>query len=221
MAKPCVGAGSNNMNIDGTRYGEALALLKKGEKLLDVGCGKGLFSKLAMPYFKSVAGIDVSEQALLGLDALGIKTYAVDLDKDLMPLENETFNSLVCLDVIEHVLEPEKFVRECARVLANGGQIIISTPNIRYLKHLLVLGFCGRFPRTSSDISRYDGGHLHYFTISDIEKILLLCGFKIVATNGVIPSPYLAFLRPFKKLWFIKEFFSAGFIIEAVKSGVR
>lgn len=82
---------------------------------------------------------------------------------------------------------------------------MISTPNIRYLRHLFSLIVKGRFPETSGDTEHWDGGHLHYFTYKDIEELLKSFVFKIVMRKGVFGMDFL------------KGFLSTGIVIKARK----
>ena len=94
-----------------------------------------------------------------------------------LPLAEASFAACSCLDVIEHVPDPLRLLRELRRVLKPGGQLVLSTPNIRCFRHIVRLLFSGRFPRTSDDDFVWGGGHLHYFTRKDMLGLLGTAGF--------------------------------------------
>lgn len=189
----------------GSRADVALKLLEKGDKLLDVGCGDGTVGYFSKNNYRYVYGIDVSETALKIAKERSIITKTININDETLPFEDNYFDAVTCLDVIEHVFEPVDLIKEIFRVLKKGGFLIISTPNIRYWHHLFDIVIKGKFPKTSTDTDHYDGGHLHYFTYKDIENILENEGFKIVKKSGVFGRDI------------IKEFLSPGVVFKAKK----
>ncbi|MDI3501051.1 MAG: hypothetical protein PWP22_822 [Thermoanaerobacter sp.] len=189
----------------GSRVDVALKLLEKGDRLLDVGCGDGTLGYHAKNMYNEIYGVDISEKALKIARKRGVITFKVDLNKDKLPFQDNFFDAVTCLDVIEHVIDPRFLIKEIYRVLKTGGILIISTPNIRDWKYLFSLIFKGKFPKTSDDTELWDGGHLHYFTFKDIEELLKSNGFKIVKKCGVFGRNVF------------KELLSPGIVIKGVK----
>ncbi len=183
-----------------------LKLIDKGERLLDIGCGDDTLGYFAKNKYKEVYGVDISKEALKIAEKRGIIVKKVNLNEEKLPFENEYFDAVTCLDVIEHVFEPRDLIKEINRVLKRGGILIISTPNIRYWRHILSLIVRGRFPRTSGDDEFWDGDHIHYFTYKDIELLLNRYKMDVVVKSGVFGMN------------FFKEFLSPGIVIKAVKT---
>ena len=99
---------------------------------------------------------------------------------------------LICaLDFIEHIVDPEKFARECFRVLRPGGKVLINTPNMQFWRHLESLVCQGVFPHTSGDREVYHGGHLAFFTLHDLKVIFGQAGFVEHRHHlrGLAPDP--------------------------------
>lgn len=157
--------------LAGSRAAVALQLLGSGERLLDIGCGDGALAVAAQRQFKEVYGLDISQAAVTAAQARGIHAAQVNLDVAPIPFAAETFTAVTCLDVLEHVFDPRPVVQEIARVCAPGATLVITTPNIRYWRHITSVLF-GRFPRTSSDEEAYDSGHLHYYTAANHVDLL-------------------------------------------------
>lgn len=87
-----------------------------GKRVLDVGCG----SKPYQPFFASAAsyvGVDVQENALADLHG------AIEA----LPVEDSSFDVVLCTQVLEHVDDPAAAVRELHRVTAPGGRVLAST----------------------------------------------------------------------------------------------
>lgn len=89
-------------------------ILKKS-RVLDVGCGEHKIIHEA-----------------IGLDLHHYKNIDIISDAENVPFSNESFDSIAMLEVIEHLKNPEKALKEIHRVLKKGGQIIISTPNVTF-----------------------------------------------------------------------------------------
>lgn len=95
-------------------------------KVLDVPSGEGALSYcLSRMGFGVVAG-DIDPNFF---KAPGIRCVKIDMNRP-MPLEDEQFDYVACLEGIEHLENPFVFVRECHRILKWGGRLILSTPNI-------------------------------------------------------------------------------------------
>jgi len=136
-------------------------VVRKEGRFLDLGCGAG--SLLAAATDRTPAsrdgdrtriGIDVSMTWLVVARRLvrewgGTPILAAAL-ADALPLPDRVVSGVVSLDVIEHVGDPRRYLREVNRVLAPGGHIAISTPNRYSLAaepHVFVWGV-GWMPRS-------------------------------------------------------------------------
>jgi SAM-dependent methyltransferase len=110
------------------RYRFAAAMVN-GQRVLDIACGEGYGAAALMQAgATSVTGVDISPEAC----EHATRRYAIKTevgDALTIPLANASVDTIVSFETIEHVPKPEKFLDECVRVLAPGGQIIISTPN--------------------------------------------------------------------------------------------
>ena len=197
------------------RLAVAERLVRPGHRLLDVGCGDGTFSGLVSKRFQEVHGVDFSEVALARAAALGVITRQADLDKQGLPYPDESFDHVVCLDVIEHVIDPVHLLSECRRVLARRGFLLLTTINMRYLKFVLSLAVRGRFPRTSGDLTLYDGGHIHYFTGRDLVELMRAQALDVVQRRGVIGTMKLRWLVPLAGFPVVRDFLCTAIAVVA------
>lgn len=163
--------------------------------------------------YAEVRGIDIAPSAVASARQKGLAVHECDVNQHPLPFPDASFDTVVSLDVIEHVIDPLGFLAELGRVLKLGGWLIVSTPNIRYLKFLFQLVILGRFPRTSGDPAGFDGGHLHYFTPRDLKVLMRRAGCQPCRTVGIIPSKKLSFLRPLSHVGPVCEFLSAGILV--------
>ena len=153
------------------------AVLDTGGGLLDVGCGAGSVADLARASFQRVCGCDLSVHALRHARQRGMAVACVDLNAGVLPYRDSSFDCVTCLEVIEHVVDPLRLLKELRRVLRPHGQLVITTPNVRYFRNILKLVLEGRFPHTTTDTFVWGGGHLHYFTRTDLAQLLGEAGF--------------------------------------------
>lgn len=87
-------------------------------KLLDLGCGDRPYQIYAPPTLT----------AWIGLDVPGNPTADAHGSAESLPFGNESFDVILCTEVLEHLSEPSAAVAEMARVLRPGGHVILSTP---------------------------------------------------------------------------------------------
>lgn len=101
------------------------------KKILDVGCGTGLLLKelqiLGKPW-----GVDCSEQALDYCQRRGLENIKKG-DISALPFGAQGFDIVLALDVLEHIEEDDKALKEMSRVLSPNGLAIIFVPAFRFL----------------------------------------------------------------------------------------
>lgn len=108
----------------------------KGEKILDVGCSQGITSILLGREGKQVLGLDLLQESIdfaneaLSNEAEVTKKYvefkvANFIDYDF---ENKKFDSIIFGEILEHITDPERFVKKAAQLLSDNGRIIVTVP---------------------------------------------------------------------------------------------
>ncbi|HLA28909.1 MAG TPA: class I SAM-dependent methyltransferase [Syntrophales bacterium] len=197
------------------------SLMKTGWKLLDVGCGEGKIAEIARTKFDEIYGCDISKTALLKAKDRGISTVCVDLNDGLVPYKDNSFDCITALEVAEHLVDPLRFFNDLRRILKPKGQLLLTTPNIRYLRNLYRLIFKGIFPHTTTDDFIWGGGHIHYFTRKDITYLLNEAGFKKTSfhINGnQFPRSWKRrIIRMLVGPSCFSEFFCGGICVEVIK----
>jgi 2-polyprenyl-3-methyl-5-hydroxy-6-metoxy-1,4-benzoquinol methylase len=105
--------------------------------IADIGCAEGnLLDYLNDLGFKkeNLYGYDVSPQMVKKTKAKGYRSFLWDVT-DSVKRPKQKFNLVFCLDVIEHVENPVKLLKNICYLLKPNGHLIISTPNINSLSH--------------------------------------------------------------------------------------
>lgn len=106
-----------------------IARLDRGALVLDLGCGTGiLFSDLAARGYR-VVGLDVSPDMLLASRNRVPEVARLCADGGRIPVDDSTFDAVVCRGSIHHMPDAQTTLREIARVLKRGGRLIFSEPS--------------------------------------------------------------------------------------------
>jgi SAM-dependent methyltransferase len=169
----------------------ALGLVRPGRvaRLLDLGAGDAFVTAR----FAEAAGatlavaVDVGEPAPLAPLARPVARAAARLPGPL-PFPSASFDVVVSLETIEHLLDPDELLAEIRRVLAPGGYLILSTPRLDSLLVVLSLLLGEQPPGVEASSRRRYGsrfgehrpsGHVHVFTKRALVEALAANGFAV------------------------------------------
>ncbi|HCH59304.1 MAG: 3-demethylubiquinone-9 3-O-methyltransferase [Candidatus Amesbacteria bacterium GW2011_GWA2_47_11b] len=175
-----------------------LSPLKDSDKILAAGCGEGYIEK----YFNNgeITLMDISNEAIRRARlALGRKTNFSFINGDLekIPIPDAFFDKVECSEVIEHVIDPKKMLRELRRVLKPKGLLVITFPNeplINLLKRILIKFylFSHFFPNIPNDMT--EEWHLRAYNLKRFKEDLCE-GWLIKKIRGIpfdiLPIRYL------------------------------
>ena len=147
--------------------------------VLDVGCGKGFLAEKFVKNDNSVTGIDILPPAEV-LPSIE-RYYQADLGNSIAHIINElrgkTFDRVLLLDVLEHLITCERLLRECRPALKANGMLIVSVPNIANISVRLLL-LLGKFDYTERGI--LDKTHVRFFTRKTARAFLEQNGYTII-----------------------------------------
>lgn len=120
---------------------------------------------------------NIKNSKIIGVDF--IKNENVDIIHDLnkkFPFKNNYADTIIAGEIIEHLINPFEFLKECNRVLKKGGILILTTPNMTSLSYILKIQSFGK------KLTIYDrkDPHLYGFSMEMLEILLKKSGFKIL-----------------------------------------
>jgi SAM-dependent methyltransferase len=122
--------------LNARRRLEQVRRLRPAGRLLDVGCGKGVFLKLASASY-DVTGVDVSEAATRhAREVFGLDVRCSDFHQAALP-ENE-FDVVTAWDVLAGFTQPQACLRRIARTLRPGGWLVMTLPDVDTLAFKLL-----------------------------------------------------------------------------------
>ena len=162
------------LTVDFDRLG-----LRRGDRVLDLGCGAGRHAFEIARRGADVVALDRDDTELKGVAAilaamleagdLADETSAGPLRGDALslPFPDATFDRVVASEVLEHIRDDVGAMRELARVLKPGGSIAVTVP--RFFPELVCWGL-------SSEYHEKPGGHVRIYRQSELTERLLRAG---------------------------------------------
>jgi len=160
--------------------------VRKGGRLLDVGCSLGIFSELAHEQGFDVYGVDISTPAArYAREKLGIPTIRGTIGDVLKQWQNIKFDIVTYLDVLEHVTAPFGILRASAEVMARGALLVVRVPNANFHvnRFRLVQALFGRGFLDSKN-------HLNHFSPTTLGLLLQKAHFHVLHILPGAPTLY-------------------------------
>lgn len=168
-------------SINNLRVKQIVKLVGSNKKVLDVGCYDGTISLQLKKQKNQVVGVDISKNAVRLAQKKGIEAYVWNIEEDNVPKALSKFDVIVAGELIEHIFDPDSFLKKLSSVLKPKGSIILTTPNLAGLGSRLSL-LLGKLPwMIENDILPGKSGHIRYFTYDELKKLLDRHGFKIIS----------------------------------------
>jgi SAM-dependent methyltransferase len=178
------------LTVDFERLG-----LAPGERVLDMGCGAGRHAFECLRRGAAVVAFDADEVELKGVTAImaameekgevpaGAAAVAVCGTALDLPFEDGTFDRIIAAEVLEHIPDDGRAMRELARVLRPGGRLAVTVP--RYGPELVNWAL-------SKDYHATPGGHVRIYRRGQLADRLRGAGLRVIGhdhTHG-LHSPY-------------------------------
>ena len=148
--------------------------LPPGTRVLDAGCGEGL---LVEEY--------ADRLAMTGVDASYLSAHVQQASLTALPFADGHFARALCLDVLEHLSfdDQARALAELSRVLAPGGELLVSVPNLAHLQSRVQFLLRGRLIRTASP-TKHPGDR----PIAEYLALAGAAGFSLVWRRGIFPT---------------------------------
>ena len=162
-----------------------------GRTALDVGCGGGLLAEPLARLGAAVTGIDAAAEAIAVARAHAARSgLSIEYRTGGIEAVGERFDLVTSLEVIEHVSDPAAFVAGLAGALAEGGLMVLSTPNRTPLSRLAMITLAegtARIPRGTHDWGKF-------LTPDELTALIEDAGLRVDDIRGLSFSPARGFV---------------------------
>ena len=158
---------SNRPRLDYTLIG---ALVPRGAKVLDLGCGDGqLLADLIQQKGCQGRGIEIDEQAVVACVRRGVPVYHGDMLEGMGFYDTHAFDVVILSQTLQQARDPVRVIEEMLRV---GKTAIISFPNFGHWQVRLQLLLTGRMPQNGLlPYAWFNTPNVHLCTVTDFRKL--------------------------------------------------
>jgi methionine biosynthesis protein MetW len=188
-----IGAVTHGDKYDRTRI--LLEWIGEGKRVLEVGCSTGYISRLLVERKCDVTGVEIDPAAAERARSRCREVLVLDLNSPLWvrSLVGRTFDVVLLADVLEHLVDPWRVLREMAGSLEAGGSLVISLPNVvHWVTRLKIL--LGQFNYES--MGTLDHTHLRFLTVKTARELIQSSGYRITRFHPAIGGRMAGHARP-------------------------
>ena len=116
----------------------------KDKTLIDVGCGGGLLCENLAEHSKEVKGIDMSNEAIeIAKTHQTLKNLKIDYEEialeGLLKKSKKKYDVLTCMELVEHVPDPEKLIKDCFKITNRKADLFFSTLNRNIISYIIAI----------------------------------------------------------------------------------
>ena len=174
-----------NFDADRRRDLEIIAgLVEENSRVLDLGCGDGLFLRRLKEEKKaSVLGVEIDQDSIVRCVGNGVPVIQGDLNDDLNYLPENSFDLAILSHTLQETRRPDKLLEQ---IVSIGKTAAVSVINFGHWRCRLQVAFKGQMPRSSQmPFQWYDTPNIHFCTLQDFRELCASLGIKIIAEYPV------------------------------------
>jgi len=143
------------------------------DKLIDIGCSRGLFLKRIDSQFKQIEGIEINPSS--AKTAKNHVNIVHNKPIEELKLKPNSYDAAIAMNLIEHLYDPKSMLLQVRKILKKGGILFVQTPNLNSLSMKLF---------GNKNITIYDRFHINLFSKTTLKEIAEKCGFVTVVIES-------------------------------------
>ncbi|MBS1558283.1 MAG: class I SAM-dependent methyltransferase [Bacteroidetes bacterium] len=147
-----------------------------GCKILDIGCGTGDFLKEMKENGWKAIGVEPSETA-----RFKAQEKELEIVKNIDEIEDDTFSAITLWHVLEHLHNPNEYLKKIHSLLSTSGKLIVAVPNLESYDANYYKNYWAAY-----DVPR----HLWHFNKTTIKKMMEQCGFELNEVKPLMFDSY-------------------------------
>ena len=175
------------------RYIDQRALLSK-KKVLDVGCGGGILAESMVAMGAMVTGIDISAESI---DAAREHAHQAAVDISYLHTDITTFlakkpalfDIVTCMELLEHVPDPQSLINACAQLVRPGGHVFFSTINRNIQSYLIAI------VAAESILGMIPAGTHHYRQFIRPSELVSWCKESALQPSDITGMRYIPYIK--------------------------
>jgi len=172
---------------------------KDAKTAIDIGCGDGVYTTLLAAENVFTIGMDISEYALrqtrtlIKSEGFYCRVQLVNCSAEFLPFRRQSFDLILCSEVIEHLNGPRKGIAEISRLLKVTGSVVLTVPNVlSYYWLRRKIGYktlrLARLRGKSIETEQHTS--FSYIRIIELLKESGL-GLQSISSTNIFPVPFL------------------------------
>ena len=171
-------------------------MIEPGQRVLELGTGPGTVTRILHSKGCKVTGVEMDPETLATCAPFCERTLQANLEDPnwAVSLAGESFDAIICADVLEHLRDPRPLLKQLHNFLKPGGSVLMSLPNASHLTIVASL-LGGRFPYQKNGL--LDNTHLKFYGREDLEALLRECGLLWQHWHTVQVDPAQAELKTY------------------------
>ncbi|MCR6629389.1 MAG: class I SAM-dependent methyltransferase [Magnetospirillum sp.] len=178
---------------------EVVPFLKADSRILEIGCGTGatLDFLRQQGLCRWAGGVEYAPEPAELARKVADQVWQGDIEGMDLGLAEGSLDAVLCLDVLEHLVNPWRTARRLAALLAPGGVLVASLPNIRNDRILRDLVLRGKWEYRDDGI--LDRTHLRFFTRASTVALVAEAGLTVEAVQPLVH------LKPWRLKWILNR----------------
>lgn len=160
----------------------------ENKTVLDVGCHDGFIGEMLLKKKNKVFGVDIVKKSLEIARQRGLIVKLIDVERERLPFPEDYFDVVILGDILEHVFDTDRLLKQCKRVLKGGGKLFVTTPNVAsFGRRLMLLLGINPFLEYSLNLPAAGAppvGHIRYYTVETLRNQLEYNGFQVSKIRG-------------------------------------